>query len=108
VCLKLDTLNQALNLTINYVLHTIITDVGVLFQGSTSGGGGGSSNTGLIVGVAVAVPLAVVAVVLIILGGLLFRWYRRRHLAHNRAGGVSLDDDLDDNDDLDPRSNNEL
>jgi hypothetical protein len=48
------------------------------------GDGGGSDNTGLIVGVGVAVPVAVVAVLAVIAAGVAFGWYKRRALRHSR------------------------
>jgi hypothetical protein len=48
------------------------------------GRGGSSDNAGLIVGVAVAVPVAVVAVLAAGAAGVAFGWYKQRALGHSR------------------------
>ena len=69
------------------------TDIGVLLQGGSSAGGG--DNLGLIVGVAVAVPLAVFVVLVIITGGLLGTWYSKRRWSR-KGGIINLDREQDD------------
>lgn len=66
-------------------------DFGV-FLGAKGGDGGGTSsdNTGLIVGVAVAVPLAILVVVAVIGGAAVLTYYRRRQVA-NQHSGVNFD-----------------
>jgi hypothetical protein len=66
-------------------------DFGVFLGAKGGDGGGGSSdNTGLIVGVAVAVPLAILVVVAVIGGAVVLTYYRRRQAA-NQHSGVNFD-----------------
>jgi hypothetical protein len=60
------------------------------------GDGSGSDNTGLIVGVAVAVPVAVVAVLAVIAAGVAFGWYKRRALRSNNSINFDVHDGDDD------------
>lgn len=66
------------------------SDVALLLGASGSNGGSGDDNTGLIVGVAVAIPLAVALVLMVIMGAILVAWYRKRRDADN-IKAVSFD-----------------
>jgi hypothetical protein len=69
-------------------------DFGVLVGGRENGGTS-SDNTGLIVGVAVAVPLAVLLVVVVIVGAVVLTYYRkRRNVANHTSVNFDKDDEL--------------
>jgi hypothetical protein len=70
--------------------------MGRLFGADGQGGDGGSDNTGLIVGVAVAVPVAVVAVLAVIAA---FGWYKRRALRSNNSINFDVHDGDEDQSD---------
>jgi hypothetical protein len=60
----------------------------VLLRGR--GDDGGSDNTAIIIGVAVAVPLAIAAVVVLVVGILLWvRWRHQRFLAKHSEGSLT-------------------
>jgi len=64
-------------------------DVGVLLRGKE--GGGGSDNTGLIIGVAVAVPLAILVVLAVVVGAVGLTYWRSRQ-RHHGAVNFGVDD----------------
>ncbi len=64
-------------------------DVGVLLRGKE--GGGGSDNTGLIIGVAVAVPLAILVVLAVVVGVVGLTYWRSRQ-RHHGAVNFGADD----------------
>jgi hypothetical protein len=74
---------------------------GVLLGRGDDGGDGssGSSSTGLVVGVAVAIPVALVVVTAAIVAGLVIAWRRRRNWAAAAAACDSVElGDLDGQD----------
>jgi hypothetical protein len=69
-------------------LMTMSPDVGVLLRGKE---GGGSDNTGLIIGVAVAVPLAILVVLAVVVGAVgITYWHSRQR--HHGAVNFGADD----------------
>jgi hypothetical protein len=64
--------------------------LGTLLGQSSGGGGGGGTNMGLIVGTAVAIPLAVLVVVGVVVAASLWAMWHRRRMASQVSGSVTF------------------